>query len=76
MVPAAAEGRAEVTGGRGNGAEKRGILSGTLLKPGATGYNFGKGRLYNLNADACILDHSDICKPEVAHAVLRAVAGT
>ena len=30
--------------------------------------------IYNLNADACISGHSDICKPEVAYALLAAAA--
>jgi len=44
-------------------------------------YRFQPGVVYNLNADAVIAisegisgAHSDICHPEVAHAVWRAVA--
>lgn len=58
-----------------NGAVNTGeAVNGTLLKAGAPGYVFGKGKLYNLNADATIGGHSDICRPEVAYAVLTAVA--
>jgi hypothetical protein len=60
-----------------NGAVKTDeAMIGTLLPPRTAGYAFAKGKLYNLNADACIGGHSDICKPEVAYAVLTAVAGT
>jgi pimeloyl-ACP methyl ester carboxylesterase len=68
-------------GGMGrNGAQR--------LKPGAeidTAINFLDAvgtkyafhdRVYNLNADAFIKDHSDISKDEVAYALLRAVATT
>jgi hypothetical protein len=43
---------------------------------GAVGsaYQSKTGKLYNLNADACIMDHSDIAKSEVAYALLSAVA--
>jgi len=34
---------------------------------------FEPGKVYNLNADAIIADHSDICHNEVAFALLRAV---
>jgi hypothetical protein len=47
-------------------------------KLGAVGsaYAFEAEKLYNLNADAVIKGHSDICKPEVAYAILTAVATT
>jgi pimeloyl-ACP methyl ester carboxylesterase len=48
---------------------------GTLGEPG-TAYAFRAGRLYNLNADACITGHSDIAKRQVAYALLCAVATT
>lgn len=47
--------------------------SGTLSKVGSS-YGFQAGKLYNLNADEVIHDHSDICKNEVAYAVLSAMA--
>ena len=48
--------------------------AGTLVAVGSA-YSFS-GKLYNLTADAVIKGHSDICKPEVAYAVLKAVATT
>ena len=45
---------------------------GTLQPVGST-YTFEPGKIYNLNADAIIADHSDICHNEVAFALLRAV---
>jgi hypothetical protein len=61
--------------GRNGAVRTSEAVKGKLLNAGAPGYGFGKGNLYNLNADACISGHSDICKPEVAYAVLTAVAG-
>ena len=49
--------------------------NGTLGAVGSA-YAFSAGKLYNLNADAVIMGHSDICKPQVAYAVLKAVAST
>ncbi len=48
-------------------------VKGELLRVGAAGYQFAKGKIYNLNSDGCIGGHSDICKPEVAFALLTAV---
>lgn len=63
-------------GGLGrNGAQKTPeAKDGTLLalEPGAA-YAFAPGGVYNLKADAFIKDHSDICKPQVARALLSAV---
>ena len=39
-------------------------------------YSFQPGRLHNLKADTIIGGHSDIKRPEVAHALLSAVART
>ncbi|MEO6914852.1 MAG: hypothetical protein ABI151_03655 [Chitinophagaceae bacterium] len=36
-------------------------------------YTFKKGNLYNVNGDACIMGHSDICKDEVGRAIIAAV---
>ena len=59
-----------------NGAQKTPEANdGTLLKVGGS-YQFKAGKLYNLNADAIIKDHSDICHEEVAYALLNAVAIT
>jgi hypothetical protein len=61
-----------------NGAQKTPEVSTEFVKltPVSGSYRFQTGKLYNLNADACITDHSDICKEEVAYAVLSAVATT
>lgn len=48
---------------------------GVLAAVGSA-YGFEGGRLYNLNADKVIGDHSDICKREVVYAMLNAVART
>jgi hypothetical protein len=48
-------------------------VGGTL--GGLTGaYAFEPGKLYNLRADTYISGHSDVCKPEVAYAVLAGIA--
>lgn len=39
-------------------------------------YEFHRGRVYNLRADSVISGHSDILGPEVAHAILAAIAAT
>ncbi|WP_204376116.1 hypothetical protein, partial [Hymenobacter coccineus] len=64
-------------GGMGrNGAQKTPeATEGALLGVGAA-YAFAAGKVFNLNADAIIQDHSDICHPEVAYALLQAVATT
>ncbi|KAA9338967.1 alpha/beta hydrolase family protein [Adhaeribacter soli] len=36
-------------------------------------YNFIAGKIYNLNGDTCISNHSDICKEEVARVVKFAI---
>ncbi len=48
---------------------------GTLLPVGSA-YQFQGGRLFNLNADAIITGHSDICKDQVAWALLKSIATT
>lgn len=64
-------------GGMGrNGAQHTPEAStATLGKVGAANV-FAAGKVHNLNADALISNHSDICKPEVAYALLCAVAKT
>ena len=44
-----------------------------LREPGYK-YKFQKSKIYNLNGDKFIGDHSDICKKEVAYAVLSAIS--
>jgi pimeloyl-ACP methyl ester carboxylesterase len=47
-----------------------------VLRAAGSQYVFHSGTIYNLNSDEIIQDHSDICKEEVAHVVLSAVATT
>ena len=59
-----------------NGAMKTDeAVFGTLAAVGSP-YQFAAGSIYNLNADAVITDHSDICKPQVAWATVSAIAVT
>ena len=63
-------------GGLGsNGALKTPEADPGRLLPVGGDYGFQPGRLRNLIADEFVADHSDICGPEVAYAVLTAVAG-
>jgi hypothetical protein len=64
-------------GGMGrNGAQKTPeAVVGELLATG-TPYAFTAGKAYNLKADPFIGDHSDICKPQVAWAMLTSIATT
>lgn len=56
----------------GNGAQKTpGVLENTLLSAGQP-YDFNPGKIYNLESDEFIDGHSDIRKPEVAHALVTA----
>jgi hypothetical protein len=58
-----------------NGAQKTPErVVGTLQATGSS-YAFEPGKVYNLNADALIAEHSDICHNEVAFALLQAAAG-
>jgi hypothetical protein len=59
-----------------NGAQHTPEANDGRLGAVGSAYTFNGGKLYNLNADAVIMGHSDICKPEVAYAVLKAVATT
>jgi hypothetical protein len=64
-------------GGLGrNGAQKTPEASNGMLLGTSGTYAFDRGGVYNLNADAIIMGHSDICKDEVAHAILSSVATT
>ena len=58
-----------------NGAQKtpEAVAGLSLLAVGQP-YGFQAGKLHNLKADAYIKNHGDICGPEVAYAVLTAVA--
>jgi hypothetical protein len=59
-----------------NGAQHTPEASAGTLAAVGSAYSFESGKIFNLNADAVIKGHSDICKPEVAYAVLKAVATT
>jgi len=61
--------------GRNGAVKTQEAVKGKLLSVREAGYAFTRGKIFNLNADARIGGHSDICKPEVAYAVLTAVAG-
>jgi hypothetical protein len=59
-----------------NGAVKTPEAQAATLLAVNSGYTFDAGRIYNLKADSFIMDHGDIAKPEVAWALLCAVATT
>ena len=63
-------------GGLGrNGVQKTPeAVDGNLLPVGGA-YQFQPRKFYNLSADSFILDHSDICKKEIAYAIVTAIAG-
>jgi hypothetical protein len=64
-------------GGLGrNGAQKTPEAVDRFLLPVGGAYKLESGTLYNLNADDFIANHGDICKNEVAYAVLSAAART
>jgi hypothetical protein len=65
-------------GGLGrNGAQRTPhTASATLIPVGGTYGGFEGNKLFNLNADGVIMDHNDIRKPEVAYAILSAMAAT
>jgi hypothetical protein len=59
-----------------NGAQHTPEAVDAFLLPAGHAYDLQAGRLHNLNADDFIASHSDICKNEVACAVLAAAART
>jgi hypothetical protein len=64
-------------GGMGrNGAQHTPEATDAFLLPVGQAYDLQPARLHNLNADDFIANHSDICKNEVAQAVLSAVVRT
>jgi hypothetical protein len=59
-----------------NGAQKTPeAVTGTLSDENVA-YAFERGKIYNLEANPFIKGHSDICGPQVAHAVVSAIATT
>jgi ribosomal protein L12E/L44/L45/RPP1/RPP2 len=64
-------------GGMGrNGAQHTPERVVGALQPVSTPYAFAPGKVFNLNADSLINEHSDICHNEVAFALLTAVAAS
>lgn len=59
-----------------NGAQKTPEVTPHELLSPAQQYAFNAGGVYNLDANAVITSHSDICRPEVAHALASAIAST
>ncbi len=59
-----------------NGAQKTDVKVDLALGKTDAAYAFEGGKIYNLKADDIIMEHSDIAKPEVAHAWAAAVAKT
>lgn len=59
--------------GRNGALDTPEAIDGTLHPTGEP-YLFAAGRVYNLNADGLILDHGAIRIPEVAYAILSAIA--
>jgi hypothetical protein len=61
--------------GRNGAVKTPEAVAGELLTVGKP-YRFSAGKAFNLKADAFIGDHSDICKPQVAWALLSGIATT
>jgi len=61
--------------GRNGAIKTPEAIKGTLLAANSA-YVFAGGSIYNLNADAFIGDHSDICRPQVAWALASSIAKT
>ncbi|MBK6455435.1 MAG: hypothetical protein IPF87_05075 [Gemmatimonadetes bacterium] len=59
-----------------NGAQKTPEVTPHELLPTSQQYAFNAGGVYNLDANAIITGHSDICRPEVAHALASAIAAS
>lgn len=59
-----------------NGAQKTPEALDRQLLATTGIYQFESGKVYNLNSDPFIKDHSDIAGQEVVHAVLSAIAAT
>jgi pimeloyl-ACP methyl ester carboxylesterase len=67
----------DVYGGIGrNGAVKTPEAVKGMLLAAKGAYDFAGGSIYNLNADAFIADHSDICRPQVAWAFACSIEKT
>lgn len=62
-------------GGMGrNGAQKTPEAVENALSPAGTKYQFNRENIFNLNGDNVITGHGDICRAEIASAILQAIA--
>jgi hypothetical protein len=62
-------------GGMGrNGAQKTPEAVDETLLPAGTKYHFNRDKVFNLNGDAVITGHGDVCRAEIASALLQAIA--
>ncbi len=59
-----------------NGAQKTPEADTVLLERSPSVYTFKQGRPLNLNGDAVITSHMDICRDEIASMLLQAIAST
>jgi hypothetical protein len=59
-----------------NGAQATPEATAGQLLPALAAYTFPPKGILNLNADTIIQNHSDICRDEVAYAIMQAVATT
>jgi len=59
-----------------NGAQKTPEAVNAVLLGSSGSYTLERGGMYNLRSDDFISDHSDVTGPEVAHALLAAIAVT
>lgn len=48
----------------------------SLLEAGDGGYEFGKGKLYNLKSDEFVKNHTDVKGPQIAYAIVKAMEAT
>jgi hypothetical protein len=62
-------------GGMGrNGAQRTPEAVDDTLLPAGTKYHFNRDKVFNLNGDAIITGHGDVCRAEIASALLQAIA--
>jgi hypothetical protein len=62
-------------GGMGrNAAQRTPEAVDEALLPAGTKYHFNRDKVFNLNGDAVITGHGDVCRPEIASALLQAIA--
>ncbi len=77
QIAASIGGKNDPYGGIGrNGAQKTPEAVDRNLLAAGGAYAFSSGKVYNLLADPFISSHSDVYGPEVAHAVVSAIAAS